>query len=113
MKKIKEMKPGAKKQILGGLVYMALAVTVVAVTIGSVVNSFSQNDAEITKKGNSSDTNNGNYTLKLPESYNSGFDPDSFNLDTPVSDSQTGVNSQVVIPDTVSGTDNIKHPCTD
>lgn len=99
MKKINEMKPGMKKQILGGMVYMALAVTVVAVTVGSVVSYFGEGQKDVNVKEKIDNTiYNGNYKVELPENkVNIG----EFTLDTPVSDSPSGVDAQVVMPETV------------
>lgn len=95
MKKITEMKSGTKKQILSGMVYIALAVTVVSVTIGSVVTSFSKKEDEVTKNKGGDTIYNGGYTLKLPEQDISIKD---FNLDTPVSDSPSGIDALISAP---------------
>ena len=101
MKKIREIKPGAKKQIMGGLVYMALAVTVVAVTIGTVVGTFSDDEVTTEKNKNSGEDTiyNGNYILKAPENkVENNLKTEDFSLDTPVSDNPSGINAEIVLP---------------
>ena len=78
LKNIKETKSYAKKQLLSGAVYIALAVTVVAVTVSTITASFSQNEVTDMSEINVADKN-GDTLVKLPDI------PD-FSLDTPVKD---------------------------
>lgn len=102
MKKIKDMKPGAKKQLLSGMVYIALAVTVVAVTIGTVVTTFSEPEQNISENKNGVTDYENNFTLKLPEN---SVEVKDFTLDTPVSDAPSGINAEVTVPDTIAESD--------
>ena len=107
MKRIKEIKSGTKKQIMSGLVYVALAVTVVSVTIGSVVSSFSDNGDTVEKENQGNTPNKDDYNLKIPEANTENdINIGDFSLDTPVSDSPLGINAEIVIPEAVTETDN-------
>lgn len=91
MKKIKEIKPGAKKQLFSGMIYMALAVTVVAVTIGTIVSTFNPDENPI-KNGDSVVDE----IAKDPTGNNISID--NFSLETPVSDSPFGIDATVIEP---------------
>lgn len=93
------MQNGAKKQLLSGMVYIALAVTVVAVGVSTIAASFSKNE-ELGGNGGEKIDYGGNYRLELPQKDVSDFDisPDSFTLDTPVSDLPSGVGADVSEP---------------
>jgi murein DD-endopeptidase MepM/ murein hydrolase activator NlpD len=101
LKNNNKMKSGTKKQIMNGLAYLALSVTVVAVTIGSIVNSFSENNEDITKNNIESSDKVNDYTLKLPDS---PLDIGDFILNTPVSDSPSGISAEISAPDNSHGT---------
>lgn len=87
LKNIKGTKSHAGKQLISGAVYIALAVTVVAVTVSTITASFSQNEVTDMSDTNIAD-NNGQTPIKLP-------DIPEFSLDTPVSDSPAGVDAKV------------------
>lgn len=100
MKKISKMKPDAKKQLLGGVVYLALGVTVVAVTLGSFMNSFEGSPVKTSDKDKVGEKiKNDSYRTELP--YNS-VNIGEFTLDTPVSDSPSGIGAEIIIPPTVT-----------
>lgn len=99
MKKISKMKPGAKKQLLGGMVYLALGVTVVAVTLGSFVSSFNDSSEKPLENGKREEqVKNDSYRIELP---NNNINIGDFTLDTPVSDSPLGVDAEIILPETV------------
>lgn len=93
MKKITEMKKGTKSRIFGGMVYVALALTVVAVAVGSVVTYFAEPDGEYIENNKEQNGDGGKHILQLPQN---DFTPYDFNLDTPVSDSPLGVDAEIV-----------------
>lgn len=102
MKNIKGTKSGAGKQFISGAVYVALAVTVVAVTISTITASFSDGDVADISENNTlyNNTDNG-LSVKLPEI------PD-FSLDTPVSDNPAGVDAKVTETDEKSKNEETK-----
>lgn len=102
MKKITEIKKGTKSRIFGGMVYVALALTVVAVAVGSVVTYFAEPDGEYIENNNEQNNEGNKQILQLPQQ---DFTPDDFNLDTPVSDSPSGVDAKIVIPDVKAETE--------
>ena len=89
MKNIKGTKTHAGKQLISGAVYIALAVTVVAVTVSTITASFSQDEVTDMSEINNTDKN-GVYLVELP-------DITQFSLDTPVSDSPAGVDAKVTV----------------
>ncbi|MBQ8758674.1 MAG: M23 family metallopeptidase [Clostridia bacterium] len=100
MKNNNEMKSGTKKNIMNGIAYIALSVTVVAVTVGSVVGSFSKKEDDTSiGKGNVAGSD-GDYRLEMPENQ---FNIGDFSLDTPVSDSPSGVDAKINDPAYASG----------
>lgn len=101
-----------KKQLVSGGVYIALAVTVVAVTVSTIATTFSGRDAAEGKKnavtldgGSRGDTAQSPQTSDSPkplpseEKKSSRTDektnPSDFTLDTPVSDTAQGVEATV------------------
>lgn len=78
-----------KKQLVSGAVYIALAVTVVAVTVSTITATLSGDTQGEKYRDYSSDTLYGaDYGLKLP-------DVKDFTFDTPVSDVKQGVDATV------------------
>lgn len=85
-------KNGFKKQLAGGAVYAALAVTVVAVTVSTITASFSDKASD--GGTNTPDTIYKSGTgIKLPSP-----GTQDFTLDTPVSDTPSGVDATVTPP---------------
>ena len=104
MKNTNDSKSKIKKQILSGAVYIALAVTVFAFTVNTITSSFansvekSLNEVKIdypSQNGGSSTGAKQGGSSKTP----SGFGIYDFDFDTPVSDTKSGVDATVVVPD--------------
>ncbi len=92
LKNIKGTKSGAGKQFISGAVYVALAVTVVAVTVSTITASFSGGEVTDISENNTIYSGDGDISVKLP-------DITDFSLDTQVSDTPTGVDAKVTEPD--------------
>ena len=90
MKKPSKSNSGIKKQLMSGAVYIALAVTVVAVTVSTITATFSGNEKK-SDSGKKGDTiYNSGYEIKLPDT-NIPNVPD----EKPVSDVKQGVDAKV------------------
>lgn len=102
MKNTSESNTNLKKQLVSGAVYIALAVTVVAVTVSTITSTFSDKENEMPDNSlQHNNLNNGtdetNFDLKLPESGSNDINSDinNFTADTPVSDVKQGVDATV------------------
>lgn len=90
VKKPSKSNSGIKKQLMSGAVYIALAVTVVAVTVSTITATFSENEKK-SDSGKKGDTiYNSGYEIKLPDT-NIPNVPD----EKPVSDVKQGVDAKV------------------
>ena len=103
MKNTNDSKSKIKKQILSGAVYIALAVTVFAFTVNTITSSFAKNvekslnEVKIDYPSQNSGSSAGGKSsgsAKTP----SGFGIYDFDFDTPVSDTESGVDATVVVP---------------
>ncbi len=97
MKKENNSNTGIRKQLMSGAVYIALAVTVVAVTVSTITATFSDG-----KDGKNSVTDGeslyrGQYELNLPDIRIPDASPDA-GPDTAVSDIKQGVDAKVTEP---------------
>lgn len=101
----KQKKNDLKKQLVSGGVYMALAVTVVAVTVSTLATTFSGKD---TKTGQKTTPDRANRSVNVSESHkaeakrpssneiapsDSSLSPKDITLDTPVSDAPQGIDA--------------------
>ncbi|MBO4343409.1 MAG: hypothetical protein J5844_02005, partial [Clostridia bacterium] len=109
MKNTNDSKSKIKKQILSGAVYIALAVTVFAFTVNTITSSFAKNvekslnEVKIDYPSQNSGSSAGGKpsgSAKTP----SGFGIYDFDFDTPVSDTESGVDATVVVPSDESDT---------
>lgn len=100
MKKPNKSNSGIKKQLMSGAVYIALAVTVVAVTVSTITASFSEREQKgRSDKGGDTIYNSG-YELNLPDTNIPSVSPDK-----PVSDVKQGVNALVTDSEKKEGVD--------
>ena len=89
MKNTSESNTNLKKQLVSGAVYIALAVTVVAVTVSTITSTFSDKENEmpdnsLQHNNLNNGTNETNFDLKLPESGSNDINSDinNFTADT-------------------------------
>lgn len=96
MKKTSESNSNFKKQLVSGAVYIALAVTVVAVTVSTITASFSDNGTKTPAKTPETTLYGTDYELNLPDiPRTDSADIGDFTLDTPVADVEQGVDATV------------------
>lgn len=98
MKKENNSNTGIKKQLMSGAVYIALAVTVVAVTVSTITATFSDGKDGDNSISGSDSLYRGQYELNLPDINIPDVLPDSV-PDTAVSDIKQGVEAKVTEPD--------------
>ena len=100
-KKAEKSKNDLRKQLVSGGVYMALAVTVVAVTVSTITATFSEKskpsgDKTLYRAPTPSAKEN-NDVSQTPAG-EKRLSADSVTLDTPVSDSPSGVDATLTLP---------------
>lgn len=101
----KQKKNDLKKQLVGAGVYMALAVTVVAVTVSTLATTFSEKDAKNGQKTTINRENGSDIVSKAPKnetkrplsnesaSSEPSLSSKDITLDTPVSDAPQGIDA--------------------
>ncbi len=98
MKKENNSNTGIRKQLMSGAVYIALAVTVVAVTVSTITATFSDGKDGNDSTSGSDSLYRGQYELNLPDINIPDVLPDSV-PDTAVSDIKQGVEAKVTEPE--------------
>lgn len=98
MKKENNSNTGIRKQLMSGAVYIALAVTVVAVTVSTITATFSDGKDGNNNLSGKDSQYGGQYELNLPDVRIPDVIPDTV-PDTAVSDIKQGVDAKVTEPE--------------